>query len=155
MKRMVENSEKIEELADAVEVDNDNVKFNGGLTTSNITAIDGTKIDIISEDMYYIYGDIPTYVFNLGTALIIQGSFAVDTHDGTFKFAYIDKPSNDSKISAIKISGGRETTIQITNDPVINNRLIISIVFDSQNAAVAYKDYFEITILVSQYTREV
>ena len=67
MKRMVENSEKIEELAEAINIDNDgntsfngNVEFNNELKTSNITNEAGEKIYLIREDRYNIKATIST-----------------------------------------------------------------------------------------------
>ena len=154
MKRMVENSEKIEELADAVEVDNDNVKFNGGLTTSNITTIDKTKIDVINENMYEITEEpLSSSVYNLGTALIINATIAADTQDGTYNWMYIDLPNNESGIYINKISGGRETELQVINEP--NNRLKINVIFNKSLSAHTYTDYFEFTAIVGTLTRDI
>lgn len=96
MKRMVENSEKIEELADAVEVNNYNVKFNSGLTTSNITTPDGYTLQIFSESSYSLSGQdkIGLAVMNLGTALIVTGYVTENTSDGKYNLLTINS-SND------------------------------------------------------------
>ena len=155
MKRMVENSEKLEELASAVEINNDNVKFNSGLTTSNITTIDGQKIYIINENMYEITeGTISSSVFNLGTALIISAIIPSDTQNGTYDWVHINLPNSESEIFTMKISGGRETELKIIND--LNNKFQkINVKFDKSLAVHAYPDYFEFTVIVGTLTKEI
>lgn len=178
MKRMVENSEKIEELADAVENSKTTLTFkkqvnfdenvnvqgvlrahnglevNRDLVTSNITTIDGTKIDIINENMYGFYGNaIPTSVYNLGTALIISGVIPANQPDGTYDWMYIDLPNEESRVDLMRISNGREVDFQIINEP--NYRSKINIVFNSAHAVHRYPDYYEFVAIVGTYVREI
>ena len=145
MKRMVENNEKLEELADAVEVnnDNDNVKFNGGLTTSNITTPDGYRLDIFKESDYYglNYSKLSSlFVFNLGTALIVKGKY--DPLEGNGDINVMTLKSDtliDSSLDIQMLSNGNEIYATYTDNE--NGTKAVYINFDSNRADVSKSEY--------------
>ena len=102
MKRMVENSEKIEELADAVEIKN------GDLITSNITTPNGTKLNIYDNSMYE-FGDVKSSylsIINLGTALLILGGIEATSPSDDYWLLTLHIPYD--KVYADSISTGDE-----------------------------------------------
>ena len=144
MKRMVENSEKLEELADAVEVnnDNDNVKFNGGLTTSNITTPDGYRLDIFKESYYSL--DTSKFnsltVFNLGTALIVTGKYNPLEGNGDINVMTLKSDTLiDSYLEIQMLSKGEE--IYATYADNENGTKAVYINFDSNRADVSKSEY--------------
>ena len=102
MKRMVENSEKIEELADIVEIKN------GNLITSNITTPNGTRLNIYDNSMYE-FGSadaVSLTIINLGTALLILGSINATESSQDYWILTMNIPYD--KVYADTISTGDE-----------------------------------------------
>lgn len=101
MKRMVEYSEKIEELANAVEVKN------GNLITSNITTTNETKLNIYDNSMYE-FGDFNgnLTIINLGTALLILGSIDATLNSQDYWLLTLNIPYGE--VYADSISTGDE-----------------------------------------------
>ena len=102
MKRMVENSEKIEELADVIEIKN------GNLVTSYITTPNGTKINIYDNSMYEFGGDDSgsLSIINLGTALLILGIINATKPSQDYWILTLHMPYD--KVYADTISTGEE-----------------------------------------------
>lgn len=164
MKRMVENSEKIEELAEAVENSkttltfkkqvnfNENVNVhgvarynnglevnNGDLVTSNITTTDGYTLQIFTESSYILSGQdaIGVIIMNLGTALIVTGDVTGTTSDGEHKLLNIK--SRNPYLFIDMISNGDECKCYMKNTG--NNSYEIGINFEQIKAYTAKPEY--------------
>lgn len=128
MKRMVENSEKIEELADAVENSKTTLTFNkqvnfdeninvngvarynnglevnnGDLVTSNITTTNGTKLNIYDDSMYAFgnANNVSLSIINLGTALLILGSINATSASNNYWLLTLNIPYNETYADSI------------------------------------------------------
>lgn len=146
MKRMVENSEKIEELADIIEIKN------GDLITSNITTPGGDKIPIFSDEEVYIDNSFPGSIIltNLGTALIFEVIFQSGTTNGKYTIANISR-SNEG-LTYVKISNGDEfdPSFEGGNGP---SDFVISTVFNETLADHA-KSSYRLILLIGHYSKE-
>lgn len=163
MKRMIENSEKIEEIADAVEnsettltvkkqvnfEENINVyggtiynleaKFLSGLMTPNITTPDEHILNIFEEaDYYNLNGNdfSSIFVFNLGTALIITGTYDPGSGDGDKRVMTIKSNLN---VDIQMISNGNEIYAFITDNEDGTSNVMIN--FDHTRADVSKSEY--------------
>ena len=146
MKRMVENSEKIEELADIVKIKN------GDIVTSNITTTGGDKIYIFSDNQVNIDGSFPGTVvlYNLGTALIFEVFVQSGTQSGTYTIAKILRSTDE--ISYVKISNGDEfvPTIGGGDGP---DDFDITTVFN-ETLADHTKTEYRLVLLITHYSKE-
>lgn len=149
MKRMVENSEKIEELVGAVEVNNDNVKFNGGLTTSNITTPGGISFKLIDEEDYNITDsgiDMSSFsTINLGVALVVSAGVAVSVSNGEYTIMTFnnDKLNN---LDVIQISGAPVCNVY-KHENSIDNTISIRLELNKNNAEYAVTDYYRFSFI--------
>ena len=102
MKRMVENSEKIEELADIIKIKN------GNIITPNITTTGGDEIYIFSDIQVDFDSSFPGTVVltNLGTALLFEATIESGTPNGKYTIAKIFR--SDDSINYVKLSYGNE-----------------------------------------------
>lgn len=152
MKRMVENSEKIEELADAVEVNNYNVKFNGGLTTSNITTPGGDNIPIFSDEEVDFDGNFPGTVVltNLGTALILEAFIDQSVENGKYPIARILR--SDESISYVKITNGDEFNPSFESGAG-PDEFVVATEFNKTLADHAKPEY-RLVLLIGHYSKE-
>lgn len=156
MKRMVENSEKIEELADAVEVDNDNVKFNGGLTTSNITTPGGISFEMIDEKDYSITDsgiDISISTINLGVAIVVTAKIDASVSNGEYTIISF----NTDKLNVLGI-------VQMTGEPVCNvikdmnssnNTIVIKVILNKNAAEYPVTDYYRFSFIIGKIGQEI
>lgn len=146
MKRMVENSEKIEELADAVEIKN------GDLITSNITTPGGDKISIFNDKQPYFEGSFPGSVFlvNLGTALIFEVTINSGTTKGKYPIARM--LSSDNKLTYVKISNGNEfnPSLDAGGGP---DDYVVATEFD-ESLADHTKTEYKLILLIGHYSQE-
>ena len=113
MKRMVENSEKIEELV-------------------------GT-LNIVNEKDYYILNGADfngLFVFNLGTALIVNGSY--DPGNGDKDINVMNIKSNLG-LEAQMLSNGNEISVYTRNNDDGTDTVIIN--FDHTRADVSKSEY--------------
>ena len=121
MKRMVENSDKLEELAEAVEVKN------GNLVTSYITTPKGSKLNIYDDSMYE-FGNtdaVGLSIINLGTALLILGTIdAINASNNywlltvniPYEKFYADSISTGDECNLLKEKYGNSTKIILSFD---------------------------------------
>ena len=146
MKRMVENSEKIEELADIVKIKD------GDLITSNITTTGGDKIYIYSDNQVTLDASFPGSVVltNLGTALLFEVSIESGTQNGTYPIARI--LGFYEGFNNVKISNGNElnASLRIGDVP---NELVVNINFDESLADKTRPEY-TLIFLIGHYSKE-
>lgn len=143
MKRMVENSEKIEELADAVENSKTTLTFNkqvnfdknvnvygvarynnglevnnGDLVTSNITNNAGEKIVLIEQNMYYLTAtaNIELQAINFGTGIFVHGAIDVGEENGEYEIMKVDYNNMPTRFNYIQITGEPVCSIIIYTD---------------------------------------
>lgn len=130
MKRMVENSEKIEKLLDDVIIDNNitfakkvnadyglysggdsqfegNAEFYSDLITSNITNVAGEKIVLIQQNMYRLTAsnNIELQAINLGTAILVHGSIDVGKENGEHEIMAVDYNKIPTGVNYVQITG--------------------------------------------------
>lgn len=146
MKRMVENSEKIEELADIVEIKN------GNLITSNITTPGGDKIPIFSDREVDINSSFPGTVIltNLGTALIFEATIESGTTTGNYPIATIFRP--DTGMNYVKISYGNEFSPSFESGGV-PDEFIVSTNFN-ETLADHTRSSYTLILLIGHYSKE-
>lgn len=146
MKRMVENSEKIEELANAVKIKN------GDIVTSNITTNGGDKIYIFSDNQVYIDSNFPGSVilYNLGTALIFEVFIRSGTTNGTYPIARILR--SDEGLSSVKISYGDEfdPSLDIGDGP---GDFVVTTEFNETLADKTLPEY-RLLLLIGHYSKQ-
>lgn len=160
MKRMVENSDKIEELAEAIKIDdikmtikNDNIVIdgatliqqdlgvNGQFTASNINLPNGFEIKLFDENMYNINDTVDIYsmtIYNLGTALIGEGIISGNKANGDYNLVNVKIPQNVDNIFSTRLSCGDECNI-ITEES--NNILYVKLRFNKELATTPRSDY--------------
>lgn len=178
MKRMVENSEKIEKLLDNVII-NDNiafkkkviadyglysgddsqfdgdVEFYGGLITNNITTKDGTKIDIINEEKYSLTatynGSLST--LNLGTAIVVSGYIDVGSENGEYEIMTFHT-DNMQSINIIQITGEPVCTIYADNG-IITNTKAIKLRLNKAVAEYPVAAGYRFSFIIGRYGQEI
>ncbi len=146
MKRMVENSEKIEELADIVKIKD------GDLVTSNITTTGGDKIYIFSDNQVTLDASFPGSIVltNLGTALLFEVTIGSGTQNGTYPIARI--LSSYDGFNNVKISNGNELKARFSNEDVPDEFVVI-IDFDESLADKTRPEY-TLIFLIGHYSKE-
>lgn len=146
MKRMVENSEKIEELADVMEIKN------GNLITSNITTPGGDKIPIFSDEEVHIFSNFPGSVFlsNLGTALLFEVTIQSGTANGNYPIARILRPEDE--ITFVKISNGNEFNPVFASGDGPSN-FVITTEFN-ETLADHTRPSYRLILLIGKYSKE-
>ena len=146
MKRMVENSEKIEELADIVEIKN------GDIVTSNITTTGGDKIHIFSDRECDLNSDFPgsIIVTNIGSALILEAYINSGTSANNYPMATIFIPDDD--ISYVQLSNGNEFNTGITKG-MGPNEFVITTEFN-ETLADHTKTRYKLIVLIGRYSKE-
>lgn len=139
MKRMVENSEKIEKLLDDVNIDynisfgkkvnadyglysgddsqfDGNVEFYSDLITSNITNKAGEKIVLIKQNSYHLTSsvNIELQAINFGTGVFVHGAFDVGKENGEYEIMTVDYNDIPTGFTYVQITG--EPVCSITID---------------------------------------
>lgn len=144
MKRMVENSEKIEKLLNDVVVnDNDiyfgkkltidygfysggdsqfdgDTQFNSELITSNITNTAGEKIILINQDSYNFTAPasdgIELEAMNLGTAIFVRGAIDVGKENNDYNIMTVDYNNITTGFNFVQITGEPVCSIIVQTD---------------------------------------
>lgn len=146
MKRMVENSEKIEEIADVMEIKN------GELITSNITTPGGDKIPIFSDGEVDIFSTFPGSIFlsNLGTALLFEVTIHSGTANGNYPIARILRPEDE--IAYVKISNGNEFNPNTASGDGPSD-FVIKTEFN-ETLADHKRSNYKLILLIGKYSKE-
>lgn len=178
MKRMVENSEKIEKLLDEVNINGhisfnkkvnanygiysgDNSQFDGNvefyrdLITNNITTTGGTKIDIINEEKYSFSNSYngSLSALNLGTAIIINGKIDVGKTDGEYELMSFNT-DNMQPTLLIQLTGEPVCTIFVDTNNVTKTKTIK--LFLNKNVAEYHvADYYRFSFIIGRYGKEI
>lgn len=178
MKRMVENSEKIEKLLNDVNIDDSisfgktvmadyglysgddsqfdgNVEFYSGLITNNITTTGGTKIDIINEEKYSISnsynGSIST--INLGTAIVVNGNINVGEENGEYEIMTFHTENMQSTL-LIQLTGEPVCTIIDDNNNTTHTKTI-KLILNKAVAEYPVADVYRFSFIIGRYGKEI
>ena len=151
MKRMVENSEKIEKLLDSVYVsDNDEIYFrkkaildygfysgddsqfdgnlevNDELITSNITNQAGEKIVLINQDRYNLTAsaNIELQAINFGTGIFVHGGIDVGKENGEYEIMTVDYHNMPTGFNFVQITGEPVCSIIIDTNMITKTHTV-------------------------------
>ena len=177
MKRMVENSEKIEKLLDDVDINDDitfkkkviadyglysgddsqfdgNVKFYSNLITDNITTTDGTKINIINEEKYSFTSSTNASLtsLNLGTAIVVIGSVEVGVENGEQEIMRFN--TNNMEITGLIQLTGKPVCTIIVDSVSITNTNIIKLRVNKAVAEYPVADNYRFSFIIGRYGKE-
>lgn len=180
MKRMVENSEKIEKLIDNVDVNDDDIYFNkkvildygfysgGGsqfdseavfndkLITQNITTPGGISFKLINEEDYSITDsglNMSISTINLGVAIAVTAQINVSESNGEYTIISF----NNNKLNNLSI-------IQMSGDPVCNviknidssnNKTVIKVNLNKNAAEYPVADYYRFSFILGILGKEI
>ena len=179
MKRMVENSEKIEKLLDDVYTDGDyisfnkkanldygffsgddsqfdgNVEFNSELMTSNITNTAGEKIVLINQGMYSLTGSaIKLQAINFGTGILVHGAINVDKENGEYEIMRIDYSHVSTGFNFVQITGEPVCSLTIDRD-VITKTYTVKINLNKTVSEFPVATKYQFSFIIGALSKEI